>query len=59
MMEKNCAAARHNLSVYKNPQPTLIKMPDGSFDRLTDEMRAEKSKKAEKQIEDFCIEPTK
>ncbi len=59
LVQKNCDAARSNLSIFQNPKTVLIKNSDGSFDKVTDEMREEQSKKAEEQIKEFCKKPGK
>ncbi len=59
MVQKNCDAAKHNLSIFQDQTTTLIKNTEGSFDKVTDEMREEQSRKAEEQIKEFCKEPGK
>ncbi|MEJ1298807.1 MAG: DUF4124 domain-containing protein [Candidatus Sedimenticola sp. (ex Thyasira tokunagai)] len=59
MVQKNCDAARHNLSLFQDQKTTLIKNPDGSYDKVTDEMRKVQGQKAEEQIKEFCKEPGK
>lgn len=54
ILEQNCDNAKHNLNVYQNLGRKLVKMPDGSYDRPTEEERQKKIKDAEKQIEEFC-----
>ncbi|MEE9357678.1 DUF4124 domain-containing protein [Candidatus Vondammii sp. HM_W22] len=54
ILKQNCNNAKHNLNVYQNLGRKLVKMPDGSYDRPTEEERQEKIKNAEKQIEEFC-----
>lgn len=54
ILEENCENAKHNLNLYQNLGRRLVKMPDGSYDRPTEEERQEKITEAEKQIEEFC-----
>ncbi|MES9855268.1 MAG: DUF4124 domain-containing protein [Sedimenticola sp.] len=57
ILQKNCAAARHNLLLFQNSQTKLIKNRDGSYDKVTEEMRQAQTKEAEKQIKEFCKTP--
>lgn len=50
----NCARAKKMLEMYNNPQNRLVKTPDGLYERVTDEKRAQGIEAANKTIQQFC-----
>jgi hypothetical protein len=50
----NCARARKMLEMYNNPQNRLVKTPEGLYERVTDEKRAQGIEAANKTIQEFC-----
>jgi hypothetical protein len=52
--DKNCEAARHNLSIYQGSPNRMIRGSDGEYRRLTEEERQAKLEEAQKQIEEYC-----
>ena len=52
--EANCRAARNNLEVLQGPTNRLIKTPGGDYQRLTEEERQERIRKAEEIMERDC-----
>ncbi|MEO5342665.1 MAG: DUF4124 domain-containing protein [Gammaproteobacteria bacterium SHHR-1] len=51
---ENCAKARKMLQMYSNPQNRLLKRPDGSYERVTDERRQQGIDSARRSIQEFC-----
>ena len=52
--EENCRKARSNLDNLTALSRRLLKMPDGSYQRLTEEQRQQKMEEARKMIEKYC-----
>ena len=51
---ENCERSRKMLDMYNNPQNRLVKTPDGLYERVTDEKRAQGIEAANKNIKEFC-----
>lgn len=51
---ENCGKARKMLEMYSNPQNRLLKQPDGSYERVTDERRQQGIDSARRGIQEFC-----
>ncbi|MCP4995636.1 MAG: DUF4124 domain-containing protein [Gammaproteobacteria bacterium] len=52
--QKNCQAARHNLSILQGPTNRLIKQADGEYKRFTQEEREAQISDIQQKIEEFC-----
>ncbi|OOZ35377.1 DUF4124 domain-containing protein [Solemya velesiana gill symbiont] len=52
--KENCKSARHNLKLYQTLGNRIVKHPDGTYKRYSEEERQEKITQAEKQISEFC-----
>ena len=55
--QANCATARDNLRKLEGLGNRLVRMPDGSYVRLTEEERQARMAEARKQIGEFCKAP--
>lgn len=51
---KNCHIARNNLSNLEIAVNRLVKKPDGSYERLTEQQRQEKISQAKEDIKKYC-----
>mgnify|MGYP001061073417 CR=1 FL=1 len=54
LAETNCRNAKSNLENLTVATQRLLKMPDGSYQRLTEEQRQEKLQEARKTIDEYC-----
>jgi hypothetical protein len=50
----NCTKARNNLATLQNLGPRMVRKPDGSYARMTQEEVAAEMRTAREQIDEYC-----
>ena len=54
LRQQNCQTAKQNLEILQGPPNRLIRTPEGTYRRLTDEERQEKIEQAKEMMEKSC-----
>ncbi len=52
--KENCQSATYNLKMYQTIGNRIVKLPNGSYKRYTEEERQAKINESEEQIKKFC-----